>query len=89
MVKEKQLTINEISKLAHYCNFSRISFFKSYVKETVAAVVFMFELNLLRILGSINYVFWYPLFALKCGISDVIYNLMLYLFREDIKMLFR
>ena len=59
------------------------------MKEAVAATVFMFELNLFQVLRSRNYVLSCPLFVLKNGISSAICNLVLYLFRESIKMLFR
>ena len=89
IVKEKQLTINKINKLTHYCNFPRVSFFKTCVKEAVVVAILMFEVNLLRIFEPKNDIHFCPLLALQNDIFNVICNLVLYLFREGIKMLFR
>ena len=40
----------KINKIAHYCNFSIISFFKSSMEEAAVATG-IFELNLFQIFG--------------------------------------
>ena len=54
------------------------------MKETVVATAFMFELILFEIFGQRNGIIFYPLYALKSGLSNVIWDLLLQLFGESI-----
>ena len=72
----------KISKVAHYCNFSRIPFSRLCVKEAVVAAAFMFELNKFQIFAQRNDI-------LFCRMSNAICDLVLYFFREGIKISFR
>ena len=86
MVKKK-FVINKINKLTHYCNSSQISFFKPCMKETIVAAVFIFEL--IRDLWIKKYLFFWPLFVLRKGISGAICNLVLQLLKESMNKLLR
>ena len=48
----------KINKIAHYCNFSIISFFKSCMEEAAVATV-IFELNLFQIFGPKDDIIFY------------------------------
>ena len=67
----------KINKIAHFCTFSIISFFRLHVKEAVFAAAFMFEFNIFQIFGPRNDILFCPLFVLQSGISDVICDLEL------------
>ena len=77
LLKKKNQLSTETNKIAHYCNFSRISFFRLCVKEIVVAATFMFELNIFQIFGPRNDILFCPLFVLQSGISNVICDLVL------------
>ena len=47
------------------------------MKEAVVAAAFMFEFNIIKILGPRNDILFCPLFVLQSGISDVICDLEL------------
>ena len=79
--------MNKINKFFHYCNFPRISFFKPFLKELVFVAVFIFEPNLFQTFQPQNDFF--PLFVLQSGISNVIFDLVLQLFKDAIKIFFR
>ena len=55
----------KINKVAHCCNFSRISVSRLCVKEAVVAAAFMFELNIFQIFAQRNDI-------LFCRISNAI-----------------
>ena len=61
--KRKTISCRKKIKIALSCNLLRIAFFKTFVKETVVAVVFLFELNLFQIFGPRNDI----LFSFVCS----------------------
>ena len=83
MVKEKS------NQMSTKINFSRISFLKLCVKETVVVGAFIFEHNIFQIFGPKNDILFCPFFVLQSGISSVICSVMLYFLKEGIKISFR
>ena len=71
-------------KIALSCNLRRISFFKRCVKAVAAVFMFLFQ-----IFGPRNGIFFCPLIVLQSGISNVICDLVLWLFTEGINISFR
>ena len=59
------------------------------MKEAVVAAAFMFEFNIIQIFGPRNDILFCPLFVLQSGISDVICDLELQLFKGGMKISFR
>ena len=72
----------KISKIDHYFNFSRISFFRLCVKGNSFVAAFMFGLNIFQIFGPRIDIHFGSLFLLQSGIVSVICGLVLRLFRE-------
>ena len=91
-IKQINEKIIKKNKIAHSCNFLKVSSFKRCVKEAVVAAVFMFEFNLFQIFGLRNDIFFcsliglgYDIFfcsliVLQSGISNTICDLVLLLF---------
>ena len=69
-------------------SFVCISFFKLYVKEAVVVTIFCLSLTYSRSRPR-NDMLFSILFVLQSGISDVIYDEVLTLFREGMKISFR
>ena len=81
-LSKKMLVIifKKINEIAHSSNLLRICFFKRCAKEDVVAAVFMFEHTLFQIFGPRNDILFRPLVVLQRGISNVMCDLVLYLF---------